>query len=185
MPKLNAVLEVKGMAAVSVPSSCTVLEAVRTLSRNGVGSVLVVDHHQLVGIFTERDAVRRVLGMDRRPRETLVSAVMSRDVVVGHPDDTVLEAMQRMAKRRLRHLPVVLEGRVLGVVSIGNLARCAAHDLDLSVGDLAAFIHGAAVKHDSDWPTAFPPASNYAEEIAPREDVLELARAMLDDQWNR
>ncbi len=168
MPNLRAVLEAKGTETVSIPSSATVLEAVRQLSRKGVGSVLVIDEGSLVGILTERDAVRRVLARNLDPKHTLVANVMTREVLTGLPEESVLEARRRMGERHVRHLVVCTGGSVVGAISIGDLAKGAARDLDRSIDALTKFISGPSVKHDSDWPTAFPPPSDYAEDL-PKE----------------
>lgn len=104
----------------SVPPTSTVAGAVELMNANKVGSVLVMDGERLVGIFTERDVLRRVVGrLD--PTKTQVSQVMTKDLVVMRPTSTVADAMAVVSEKRIRHLPVVEEGRVVGVISAGDL----------------------------------------------------------------
>jgi CBS domain-containing protein len=88
-----------------------------------VGAVLVVDEGRLAGIFTERDVLRRVVGSGLDPRQAVVSDVMTRDIVTVAPTATVEQVMEIFTERRCRHLPVVDEGRILGVISIGDVTR--------------------------------------------------------------
>jgi len=159
MPDLQHLLDVKGAKITSVQSSATVLEAVETMSRERVGSVLVFDNGQLSGIFTERDAVRRVLSRSLPPSQTRVSVVMTRDPVVAPPALPVREAMQFMSEKGVRHLPVGDRSGVIGVVSVGDIAKCAAQELDQELEEVFHYIGGPWAKHDSEWPASFlPPA---------------------------
>jgi CBS domain-containing protein len=93
------------------------------MNEKGVGALLVVDAGRPVGMFTERDVLRRVVDADRDPAQTRVSSVMSRDVMTISPGLHVEEAMTLMTTRRFRHLPVLEGGEVVGMVSIGDLMR--------------------------------------------------------------
>jgi CBS domain-containing protein len=106
------------------------------------GSVLVVDRGVLMGIFTERDVLQRIAEMRRDVDETRVSEVMSQNPVVAAPHHTVGRTLALMTQRRVRHLPVVRDGRILGVVSIGDLVWSITTDLRHEVHDLHTYIHG-------------------------------------------
>lgn len=102
---------------VTAPSTATVVEAARLMAGRGVGAILVVDHGKLAGIFTERDALNRVLAGGRDPIHTTLSEVMTRDPQTLPPDEPFLRALRLMVQHGFRHLPVVEHGRPVGVVS--------------------------------------------------------------------
>jgi len=108
---------------VSVAPSAVVAEAARTMIEENIGAVLVMDGQMLVGIFTERDVLVRVVGAARDPATTPVSEVMTSPVGGVEPATTVEQALRYMSDRRHRHLPVQERGRVRGLVSIGDLTR--------------------------------------------------------------
>ena len=101
----------------------TVSEAVSEMNRHRVGSVLVLDAGQLVGIFTERDVLRRVVGDGVDPKRTLVSDVMTANVITISPDASVEETMVLFTEKRCRHLPVLNNGELVGTISIGDITR--------------------------------------------------------------
>ena len=105
-------------APVTAPKSVTVLEAARTMQQHNVGALLVVDGTRLVGIFTERDALFRVLAEGRNPQTTRLADVMTSQPQTIHPDEPFLHALRVMHKGRFRHLPVVEFDRPLGMVSV-------------------------------------------------------------------
>jgi CBS domain-containing protein len=105
----------------TVPDA-TVREATILMNDHGIGSLLVIRSHRLVGIFTERDVLRRIVAEGRAPDMTLVGDVMTRDVVCCTPDTDVEEVADLMRCRRVRHVPVInAGGEVLGLVSIGDI----------------------------------------------------------------
>ena len=120
---IAALLERKGSIVHAVPPTTTVAEAVRLMNRHKIGSVLVLEHGDLLGIFTERDVLARVVVAGLAPAFTLVHEVMTRDVTTLRPDQTLAEAMETLRRRSCRHLPVVEGGQVTGVISIGDVSR--------------------------------------------------------------
>ena len=107
----------------SVGPDTPVAECVRTMTAKRIGALIVMDGEKLVGIFTERDALTKVLGAGLDPVSTKISAVMTTDPYCILPGTTVGEAMEVVTKRRFRHLPIVENGKVLGVVSSGDLTH--------------------------------------------------------------
>ena len=93
------------------------------MNHHHIGSVLVVDGGKLVGIFTERDVLRRVVGAGLDPHAARVADVMTRDLITIAPETTVEEAMALFTQKRCRHLPVLVDGRLQGVISIGDVTR--------------------------------------------------------------
>ncbi|HEX9592736.1 MAG TPA: CBS domain-containing protein [bacterium] len=116
-------LEEKGRVVHSVAPDTTVVDAVNAMNAHRLGAVLVVEQGEPVGIFTERDVLRRVVTPGLPPASTLVGDVMTREVIVVTPTTTVEEAMAIVTEKRCRHLPVVEQDRVTGMISIGDLTR--------------------------------------------------------------
>ncbi|HYC69669.1 MAG TPA: CBS domain-containing protein [Opitutaceae bacterium] len=120
---IATLLERKDAALHTVPTTVSVAEAVETMNQHRIGSVLVMSGQRLVGIFTERDVLRRVVGEQLDPRTTPVTKVMSTDVITVLPATTTHQAMEIFAEKRCRHLPVMDDGRLVGVISIGDVSR--------------------------------------------------------------
>ena len=133
---------IEGHAAIrTVAPDALVTECVRTMSSAKIGALLVLNGDTLVGIFTERDALNRVLAAGLDPRSTKVSEVMTKDPVSVPSSTTVGKAMELVTQRRFRHLPVIDDGKVLALVSSGDLTHWLVKDqiVDVrEVGDLAA-----------------------------------------------
>lgn len=136
------ILRKKGTDVVAVGPNATVREAVHRMNEAHTGSVLVVEEGSLLGIFTERDVLQRIAERRRDVEGTRVRDVMSRDPLTVAPQATVGRTLGLMTERRVRHLPVVREGQILGVVSIGDLVWSITADLRHEVHDLHNYIHG-------------------------------------------
>jgi len=139
---LSAVLQNKGHEVLTIAPEKTVLEAVRTMNEHGVGSLLVMNGDEVVGIFTERDVLRRVVDAELDPRTTKVAKVMTRELVTVRQRMTVTEAMAVVTEKRCRHLPVIEDGRLLGMVSIGDLTRWVSREQAFHIQDLVNYITG-------------------------------------------
>lgn len=120
---ITAILDRKGRSVFSVAPSASVAEAVAEMNRNKVGSVLVLDAGRLLGIFTERDVLRRVVGAGLDPTKTPVTAVMTAGVQTITPAATIEETLVLFTEKRFRHLPVVDGGKLAGTISIGDITR--------------------------------------------------------------
>jgi CBS domain-containing protein len=123
MNRVKEILDDKGGDVLQIEGDVSVLEAVKRMVDAGVGSLLVTNEGEIAGIFTERDYLRRMTLEDRDAKETPVSEVMSSPLVVVTPETGVDECMAMMTDRRIRHLPVVADEEVVGVVSIGDLVK--------------------------------------------------------------
>ena len=121
--RLYEILEEKGGEVLKVDVEASVFEAVQLMVEKNVGSLLVTEGGDITGIVTERDYLRRVTLEGRTDRETPVREIMSSPLIVASPETTVDECMALMTDRRIRHVPVVEEGSVVGVVSIGDLVK--------------------------------------------------------------
>jgi CBS domain-containing protein len=120
---MGSLLEDQKPIVHSIGPEVSVTECVRLMNEFRIGSMLVMEDGQLLGIFTERDAITRVLGAGLDPVSTDVSRVMTKNPVWVTPSTTLEEAMGIVTNKRIRHLPVVEDGRVLGVVSSGDLTH--------------------------------------------------------------
>lgn len=120
---ITAILDRKGSNVYSVSPAVTVADAVAEMNRHRVGSVLVLEDKRLVGIFTERDVLRRVVGAGVDPRQTRIAEVMTKDVITISPQTTIEETMRIFTEKRCRHLPVCDHDRLAGTISIGDITR--------------------------------------------------------------
>ena len=123
MNRLATILEGKSNEVLTIDADESVHEAVRRMVDANVGALLVTVSGRITGIVTERDYLRRVTLEGRTDRETAVREIMSSPLVVAAPETTIEACMALMTDRRIRHVPVVDEGRIVGVVSIGDLVK--------------------------------------------------------------
>ena len=123
MSTVADILADKGGELIQIDGDATVLDAVRTMVDANIGALLVTVEDEITGIFTERDYLRRMAAEGRRGEDTLVRDVMTSPLVYVKPETTVDESMALMTDRRIRHLPVANRGRVVGMVSIGDLVK--------------------------------------------------------------
>jgi CBS domain-containing protein len=141
MAVVRDLLNRKGTNIVSVAPTATVLEAARLMNDRSVGGVLVVDDTgALLGIFTERDILRRVVAAGLPPDSTKVSEVFTRDVVTTAPDTSVDECGALMSSRRVRHLPVVDAAGLHGVVTIGDLLAHQVSEHETTIQHLNSYV---------------------------------------------
>jgi len=123
MATVSEILEGKSRDVIRIEGTATVFDAVKAMVAANVGAILVTNGDEIEGIFTERDYLRRIAVEGRRSRDTMVNEVMSSPVMVFTPETTVEEGMAVMTDRRIRHAPVVAEGELVGMISIGDLVK--------------------------------------------------------------
>ncbi|MFY2763032.1 CBS domain-containing protein [Arenimonas sp. MALMAid1274] len=140
MRNVNQILENKSGHVVAVPREAPVLEVIRLMAEHHIGSVLVMQGDQLIGIATERDYARKVILQGRSSSDTPVGQIMSAPVVSVSPLDTAQTCMQLMTDRKIRHLPVVDGGQVLGMISIGDLVKAVIEDQQHEIAQLQQYI---------------------------------------------
>lgn len=140
---ISDVIAEKGGQVLTVPVHSTVRDAVRQMNDAGVGSLVVLQGERLAGIFSERDVLRRIVDQGRDPDRTRVAEVMTAPVVTIRPSLPTDQAMQMMTRQRVRHLPVVLEDRLVGMISIGDLLRWVSKSQEADIATMADYIKGA------------------------------------------
>lgn len=142
MKLVNHILDNKGHHVVSVVPSTSVFDAIKLMSDRAVGSLVVMLEGSLVGIVTERDYARKVILKGRSSESTAVSEIMTSDVLVTSGSESVQTCMQLMTEKRIRHLPVVEDGRVIGLISIGDLVQAIIADQQEEIEQLGQYISG-------------------------------------------
>ena len=120
---ISALLDRKGSVVHTVPATLTIAAAVEEMNRHRIGSIVVLENGRLIGIFTERDVLRRVVGDCLDPKVMRVADVMTTNLVTITPETTVEETMHLFAEKRCRHLPVMSDGHMVGLISIGDISR--------------------------------------------------------------
>ncbi len=139
---LSSILEEKSGDVLQIDGGATVFEAITKMVDANVGSLLVTEEGEIAGIMTERDYLRRVTLQGRTDKETAVREIMSSPLVVATPETSIDECMAMMTDRRIRHLPVVDDGAVVGVVSIGDLVKFRAKEQAFEIKYLTDYITG-------------------------------------------
>ena len=124
----------------SVTPDSSVFEAVKTMDKFKVGALMVIDKEELLGIISERDYTRKIVLKDRSSRSTKVSEIMTKKVVKIDPEASLEECMSVMGKNRVRHLPVVADGKVLGVISPTDLLLLTVSEKDHIIEQLERYI---------------------------------------------
>jgi len=123
METIRHILQLKGGDVWTTTPDTSVYDALLVMADKDIGALLVMENDKMVGILSERDYARKVILQGRASKSTKVSEIMTRDVLTIHPDQTVEEAMEIMSRKHIRHLPVVDEKRVIGVISVMDTNR--------------------------------------------------------------
>jgi CBS domain-containing protein len=139
---VRSVLDKKGGSLYHVAPETPVFEALEAMAQYDIGALMVISGAQLCGVFSERDYARKVILHGKASRETTVSEIMSGPPIVAHPGQTVDDCMHLMIHYRIRHLPVVEDGAILGVLSIGDLVDWIIHRQDEEIAHLNHYIAG-------------------------------------------
>ena len=144
MKTVQHLLECKGYDIWSISPQASVYDALTLMANKNIGAVLVIDAGQLVGIMSERDYARKIILKGRLSRDTRVREIMSERVVCVDVHQTTYECMALMASGRFRHLPVLEDSRLVGVISIGDVVKTIISEQEWSIGQLENYIWGAS-----------------------------------------
>jgi CBS domain-containing protein len=142
MSTVQQLLSQKGNTVLSAGPDDTVYDAIKKMADENVGSLVVMEHGKLIGIITERHYSRDVFLKGRSSPQTKVAEIMERDVVCVRPSQSVDVCMALMNAKRVRHLPVIDDGRLVGIVSIGDLVNSIISDREFTIEQLEHYIHG-------------------------------------------
>ena len=142
MKLVQHLLDSKGREIISVTADASVLDAIKTMAERAVGSLLVMQGDELQGIVTERDYARKVIVKGRSSKSTAVGEIMTANVYTATLQDTVNHCMSVMTDRKIRHLPVVDDGKVIGLISIGDLVQAIITDQQEEIEHLEHYISG-------------------------------------------
>ena len=141
MTTIKQLLDHKGHEVHSVPPEATVYDAIKKMADNNVGSLVVIDNGALVGILTERHYARNVVLKGRTSPTTPVQAIMETNVIYAKPEQTVEECMAVMTDKKVRHLPVIQDGSLIGIISIGDLVQAIISHQQFTIEQLEFYIH--------------------------------------------
>lgn len=143
MPTVQSILGRKGGQVVSIGAGETVLAAASLMNERTIGGLVVTDGERVIGIFTERDILRRVVASQKDPAATLVRDVMTSPVACCRPDTSLAECRSVMTEKRIRHLPVVERERLCGIVTIGDLMAEEVGEHQATIEYLQSYIFGS------------------------------------------
>lgn len=142
MRRVKEILAHKGNDIWSIGPDATVYDAIHLLAEKEIGALLVLEGDALVGVISERDYARNIILKDKSSRATLVNDIMTKDVITTGPEEGVSECMSMMTDKRVRHMPVIRDGRIIGVVSMGDLVRAVIAEQQSTIVDLEKYISG-------------------------------------------
>ncbi len=141
MKTVAQLLKTKPAGVVSIGPEALVIDALRLMAEKRIGAVLVLENERLVGILSERDLARKVALVGKTPDKMLVSELMTREVIFVTPAQTNEECMALMTDKRVRHLPVIENRRVIGMLSIGDLVKDIISEQQFTIDELVKYIH--------------------------------------------
>jgi len=142
MAHVSDILRAKGDDVLKIEKTATVFDAITKIVEANVGSILVTDGDQVVGIMSERDYLRKIAVQGRTSRDTQVGEIMSSPLIYVTPETTIEESMAIMTDRRIRHLPVVENDEVVGIISIGDVVKFQSREQSFQIKYLTEYISG-------------------------------------------
>jgi CBS domain-containing protein len=141
---VNQLLKSKGSVVWSVAPETSVFEALQVMAEKNVGALVVLEGTGLRGIFSERDYARKVILHGKSSKDTPVGEIMTEKVDCVNPSHSVRECMARMTDKHIRHLPVIEGGRVIGLISIGDVVKAIISDQEFMIEQLESYISGGS-----------------------------------------
>jgi len=145
MSMVSKVLEKKGGDILSVSPDTIVFDAIEKMAERSAGTALVMEGDQLVGIISERDFIRKLYLQNKCEKEVKVAEIMSTELTVVSPDEKLENCMNAMTEKRIRHLPVLEDGKVIGILSIGDIVKYMVEEKDFEIKNLQSYISGSGL----------------------------------------
>lgn len=142
MGKVKDILKTKGATVFSVSPDITVLKAIELMCEKNIGGLLITEKNQVVGIFTERDYARKLILKGKSSKDTLIGDLMTRKVFSVNSEDSVESCMQMMTDKYIRHLPIIDDGELKGIISIGDVVRFVINEQKEIIDHLEHYIAG-------------------------------------------
>jgi CBS domain-containing protein len=142
---ISGILAEKGSTVWSIHPNATVFEAVELMSEKNVGALPVMEGERLVGIVSERDYTRKVILRGKSSKDTSISEIMSRQVIDARPENSVTDCMRVMTEKRIRHLPILDEGKIVGILSIGDLVKWVISAQAATIDHLEQYLYGGSL----------------------------------------
>ncbi len=142
MITVNQILSEKGLGAWTIGPHATVFEALKLMAEKDIGALIVVEKDKIIGMLSERDYARKIVLLGRHSQDTPVHDIMTTSIYVVHPDSTADECMALMTDKRIRHLPVLKDGVLIGLVSIGDVVAAIISEQKFNIENLENYITG-------------------------------------------
>lgn len=142
MLTVNQLLHNKGFEVLTIDANATVFQALEIMAEHSIGSLIVMDNEKVVGLFSERDYARSIALKGRTSKETKVNEAMTSHVAAVTPEQNIEECMAIMTDKRVRHLPVMKEGKLVGIISIGDLVKSIIEEQQFTIEQLVSYING-------------------------------------------
>jgi len=142
MSTVSKVIEKKGNDILSVSPDTAVFDAIKKMAERSAGTALVMEGDQLVGLISERDFIRKIYLKGKCKEPVAVGEIMSTELTTVSPDDQLENCMAIMTEKRIRHLPVLEESKVVGIISIGDIVKFMAEQKDFEIKNLQSYISG-------------------------------------------
>jgi CBS domain-containing protein len=142
---VNQILSTKGKEVHSIVSTITVYDALKVMGEKNIGAVLIIEDNVLKGVFSERDYARKIVLKDKSSKKTYVNEIMEKEVFTVKPSDNLDYCMELMTARRIRHLPVVENDSIIGIVSIGDVVKAIIEVQKETIQHLDSYISGSKV----------------------------------------
>lgn len=140
MKKVNLILDKKGRQVFSVTAATSVFDALQVMMEKNISALLIMENERLLGIFTERDYARKLILRGKSSKETKISEIMTEDLLTLSPDSSIEQCMEIMTNQKIRHLPVIENNFVIGMISIGDVVKFIIEDQQQTIQQLESYI---------------------------------------------
>ncbi len=141
MTLVSQILQSKGSHTWTIAPNATVFDALTSMAEKDIGALLVVENSEVVGIFSERDYARKIILQGKSSRDTEVQEIMTSEVLCISPDQSITKCMALMTDKRIRHIPVLDDGRLVGVISIGDVVKAIITEQQIIINHLEDYIY--------------------------------------------